>query len=136
MLIWMPVNILTLYAVTQKDESVRAERFSQAIALYDKYLGMTGDSGITNYYRGKAYFTLNDFEHAVNDFEAAFNAGIEKEDLLSLIGRSYAKLKDYDKAIEILNEYEKVDTEAIIRIMNGRLPMPRSFWSGPTPMPV
>ena len=100
-------NIYTLYAVTQKDEARRTTLFSSAIFLYDKYLAMTGDSGITNYYRGKAYFTLNDFEHAVQDFEAAHNSGVDKEDLLSLIGRSYAKLKDYNKAIEILNEYEK-----------------------------
>jgi tetratricopeptide (TPR) repeat protein len=97
-----------LYAASQReDQEKQAAMFANSINLYNKYLEMTGDSGITNYYRGKAYFALNDFEKAVNDFKAAFEVGLDKPDLMSLIGRSYSKLKEYNNAIEALNNYEK-----------------------------
>lgn len=104
----MSGNIWTLYAASQKsDPEKQAAMFANSINLYNKYLEMSGDSGITNYYRGKAYFALNDFEKAIHDFQAALEVGIDKDDLMSLIGRSYSKLKEYNKAIEALNDYEK-----------------------------
>lgn len=104
----MAGNIYTLYAATQKNNVEQTQGLlSNSIALYNKYLDMTGDSGIANYYRGKAYYALNDFENAANDFESAQRMGLDKEDLMSMIGKSYSKLKQYDKAIEFLNNYEK-----------------------------
>jgi len=100
-------NIYTLYAVQQTSPEQQATLFSNAIFLYDKYLAMTGDSGIANYYRGKAYFTLNDFENAVRDFESCLRIGLDKPDLLALIGKCYSRLKQYDKAVEFMDNYEK-----------------------------
>jgi protein O-GlcNAc transferase len=104
----MAGNIYTLYAATQKNNVEQTQGLlSNSIALYNKYLEMTGDSGIANYYRGKAYYALNDFENAAKDFESSQRIGLEKEDLMSMIGKSYSKLKQYDRAIEFLNNYEK-----------------------------
>jgi len=103
----MSGNIHTLYAATQTDPDTRNQILSVAIFLYNKYLDMTGDSGIANYYRGKAYFQLNDYQHAVDDFLSSQRLNLEKPDLLSLIGKSYSKLKEHQKAIDALNAYEK-----------------------------
>jgi tetratricopeptide (TPR) repeat protein len=104
----MAGNIYTLYAATQKNNVEQTQGLlSKSIALYNKYLDMTGDSGIANYYRGKAYYVLNDFENAARDFESSLRIGLEKEDLMSMVGKCYSKLKQYDKAIEFLNNYEK-----------------------------
>ncbi len=100
-------NIFTLYGNTQTDPERRIALLSNAINFYDMYLSQTGDSGIANYWRGRAYFIFNDFEKAVNDFEAALRIGVEKDDLMSWIGRSYAKLKEYDMAIQFLDDYMK-----------------------------
>jgi len=100
-------NIFTLYGNSQADEQQRIGLLSNAIQYYDLYLSHTGDSGIANYWRGRAYYIFNDFEKAVNDFEAALRIGVDKDDLMSWIGRSYAKLREYDKAIEFLDDYMK-----------------------------
>jgi tetratricopeptide (TPR) repeat protein len=103
----MSGNIHTLYAATQTDVDLRNQILAQAIFLYNKYLDMTGDSGIANYYRGKAYFQLNDYQHAVDDFLSSQRLNLEKADLLSLIGKSYSKLKEHQKAIDALNANEE-----------------------------
>ncbi|HEQ98984.1 MAG TPA: tetratricopeptide repeat protein [candidate division Zixibacteria bacterium] len=101
-------DIYTLYGVQQADNpEAQQSLMSNAIFYYTKYLEMSGDSGRANYYRGKAYFTFNDFEKALADFETALEQGYEKEDIFSLIGRSYSGLKQYNKAIEFLDQYEK-----------------------------
>ncbi|MBD3216747.1 MAG: tetratricopeptide repeat protein [candidate division Zixibacteria bacterium] len=101
-------DIFTLYGVQQSgNPEAQQSLLTNAIFYYTKYLEMSGDSGRANYYRGKAYFTFNDFEKAVDDFETALRQGYEKEDIMSLIGRSYSGLKQYEKAIEFLDQYEK-----------------------------
>lgn len=101
-------DIFTLYGVQQaSNPEAQQSLLSNAIFYYNLYLEKTGDSGRANYYRGKAYFSLNDYENAVNDFQSAKRQGVDKPDLMALIGRSYSKLKEYNQAIEALNQYEK-----------------------------
>jgi tetratricopeptide (TPR) repeat protein len=101
-------DIYTLYGVQQADNpEAQQQLLSNAIFYYNLYLEKTGDSGRANYYRGKAYFSLNDYENAVKDFQSAQRQGVDKPDLMALIGRSYSRLKDYSRAVEALNDYEK-----------------------------
>jgi tetratricopeptide (TPR) repeat protein len=98
-------------------------RYNEAIEAYQKHINLrqkiaSVDENPFFYYLmiGDNYLKLGLPEKALKAYRRAYNNKVESSfivDRIKSLANFYSKLKNYDKAISILNEYRYLDIDAI-----------------------
>jgi len=78
--------------------------YPKAIEYFTKDININGGSDLAFYYRGRAKQSLGEFQNAISDFDMAIE--INEELITSHVNRavSLVRLKEYDIALQRLNE--------------------------------
>ncbi len=94
----------------EADFHLEAGNWDKAIEFHEAIIWENPDFALAHYHLGYAYGFKKDHEREIEEYERAIQLGLKKFDLFYNAGMAYAEhLGDYDKALEVFNQAERMD---------------------------
>lgn len=88
----------------------KLKQYDKALFYYSRALSLNPDSIDANLSLGNVYFILGRYEEAIRSYKKALEySQRSKSSILIKIGTSYLFLNDYDKAIEVFKEIQRIE---------------------------
>lgn len=73
--------------------------YSHSVTLMDRAINLDYDNPELYFLRGEAFFKMNKFDYALQDFKEAGRRNMNTPDLFRYRGLSYLELNDYENAV-------------------------------------
>jgi len=95
-------DVRKLYEENKHDDVIKAVKQMEKQAQGDAYAYLLA---------GKSYYYKNKPKDSLKYLEKSFDMGGDKKEIYYFMGKDYALMRKYDKAIEKLNEALTIDPE-------------------------
>lgn len=90
--------------ITNGIDALNRKSYNEALIFFNKAEGGSTDISKLSFYRGKTYFSMNNFDKALSNFDKVSNPGENTSELYYYLGVIYHKKGDVEKAKDYLRK--------------------------------